>query len=255
VTDRDDLLHRVMAANPHPKEQALPASFAELRPPLALLIRKGTAMDTPTEPQPAIPEPHLLPLAVDEDELLTIERSRTMDTQQRPEVQATQRPGRWRTAAIVLTTLIMVGAVAGVALLIAGNGNDLVTVADAVPTLTFDGETATYSGPSTFDQNLLTFRLVNNSDSVRASFGWNVMNDETITLEQDIAWMETHRGDNYSIPKWVEAWGLIDFTLPPNTVIEESVSVSIPDGKCALYVWDARNQILYPAAHITVNSG
>lgn len=204
-----------------------------------------------------VPDPDRLPLTQDEAELLLIERSQTMDTQQRPGVQATQRPARWRTAAIAFAAVIMVGAVVGVALLITSNGDDLVTVAEAVPTITFDGETATYSGPATFDENLLTFRLENNSDAVRATFSWSLMNDETITMEDHIAWAETHRGPNYAIPKWVEfgAWGAIDFAVPPNTVVEESVNVSFPNGKVLLYLWDVGNQIVYPAGHIYVNGG
>jgi hypothetical protein len=202
-----------------------------------------------------VPDPDRLPLTQDEAELRLIERSQAMDTQQRPETQATQRPARSRTAAIAFAAVIVVGAVVGVAMLMTGDGDDLVTVAEAVPTITFDGETATYSGPETFEENLLTFRLENNSDSVRASFGWSLLNDETITMEDQIAWAGTHQGPNYAIPKWVEGYGAIDFAVSPNTVVEESVSVSFPNGKFQLWLHDYRTKIMYPAGQIYVNGG
>lgn len=178
-----------------------------------------------------------------------------MDTMKHAEVPESRRPPRRRPAAIAITVVIVVLAVAGAGLLITQGDDEVVSVADAIPTITFDGETASYRGSTTFDENVLTFRLENNSDSVRAAFGWNVMNDETITLEEEIASMETRRGDNSSIPPWVEAYDQIDFYVPPNAVVEESAPETLPSGKGLLYVWDARNRILYPAAHITVGTG
>ena len=130
-----------------------------------------------------------------------------------------------------------------------------VPVADTIPTLAFDGEAASYSGPSTFDQNLLTFRLVNNSDSVRIAFGWYLMSDETMTLDEVIAFADRYRGELYGEPPWIEDWNQIDFNVPTNEVVEESAPDNVPTGKSLLYAYDFGNRILYPAAFIVIGNG
>lgn len=126
-------------------------------------------------------------------------------------------------------------------------------IADTTPTITFDGETASYSGPATFDENELTFRLVNTSDSVRIAFGWYLMSDETMSMDEVIAFAERHRGELYGIPPWIKDWNQIDFNVPPNSVLEESSREQVPTGKCLLYAYSMSDTILYPAAFITVN--
>lgn len=117
------------------------------------------------------------------------------------------------------------------------------------PTLTFDGRTAVYTGPATFDSNRITFTL-ENTHTRGVGFGWNIMNDGSITFDEEVAWMETHRGSTYEIPPWVAQFDLIGTAVWPDDKVE--VTVSIPNGKGLLYVWNAGDQILYPAAHITV---
>ena len=86
-----------------------------------------------------VPDPGRLPETPHEAELLMIERSRTMDTQQRPASRETKRPPRWRTAVIAFAAIIVVvGATIGIATLIT-NDNDTAATPDTVQTLTFDG--------------------------------------------------------------------------------------------------------------------
>lgn len=199
-----------------------------------------------------VPEPNLLAFTQDEveAELFILERSRVMDTREPDAIQTTLRPSRSRIAAFAFAAVVFVGAVVGVGFFLTGD-RDLFG-AGGTPTLSFDGTTATYRGPATFDDNLITFRLENTGSNI-ALFGWNVMNDESITLEEEIAWMETHRGVTYEIPPWVEEYGRIGMSVWPDEPVERSVE--IPNGKGLLYMWDIENRILYPAAHITVSGG
>jgi hypothetical protein len=199
-----------------------------------------------------VPEPQLLPESLDKPELLILERSPAMITEVRPEAQADSRkPARWRVAVIAFAAVIvLVGGAIWVAALIGGD-TDLAPATDTSPTLTFDGTTASYAGPTTFTENSITFTLENPTNEMVA-FGWNVMNDESITLEEEIAWMEAHRGPTYEIPPWVEDYGGITPTSFMADVVE--ATVELPDGKILLYVWQQSDRILYPAAHITVET-
>lgn len=199
-----------------------------------------------------VPEPQLLPETLDEPELLVIERSPAMITEVRPEAQAdSRRPPRWRAAAIAFAAvIILVGGAIWIAALIGGE-DELAPATVTVPTLTFDGTTASYQGPTTFTENPVTFTLENPTDEM-VGFGWNVLNDESITLEEEIAWMEAHRGPTYELPTWVEDYGEVSAVSFMGDVRE--ASVELPDGKILLFVWQQSEHILYPAAHITVET-
>jgi hypothetical protein len=239
VIDRDAVLLKVMQANPHPNDQDLPAGLADMRPPLALLIRSEAPPELHARLFPATSETGLRPNA------------RVVDQTGPAGTDGLAVRRRWRAAALAFALVILVmGAAAFLAGLIANRGDDLIG-ADSIPTLTFDGETVAYVGPETFDTNVITFRVETTADRM-IGFGWNVMNDESITLEEEIAWMETHRGSTYEIPPWVEDYGMIG-TITTAWNWEETVE--LPDGKLLLYVWEPGPKILHPAAHISIDTG
>lgn len=155
------------------------------------------------------------------------------------------KPRGRKTLWLWVGVLVAVIAVAGIAawLVFSSGGED--------PTLVFDGSTATYSGPDTFEAGEVTFTLENTTREM-VRFGWNVTNDESVTLEEEIAWMETHRGSSYEIPPWVEEYGGIGQVAFMDDVQE--ASVELPEGKILLIVWNPGENVLHPAAHITVTS-
>jgi hypothetical protein len=92
-----------------------------------------------------IPDPGLLPLKQDEAELLFIERSRAMDTQERIETRDTGSPRRWSVVAIAFAVvLVVVGAVA-VSVLLVGDGGSEAEVAAASELATVEAATAAYN--------------------------------------------------------------------------------------------------------------
>jgi hypothetical protein len=92
-----------------------------------------------------IPDPGLLPLTQDEAELLFIERSRAMDTQERIETRDTGHRRRWSVAAIAFAVIIVVvGAVAAIALLV-GDGGSEAEVAGTSELATVEAVTAAYN--------------------------------------------------------------------------------------------------------------
>lgn len=72
-----------------------------------------------------VPDADLLPLALDEAELLITERSRDMATQQLTEAQGVRQRAPWRAAAIAFAAVIVFGAIVGAGFLL---GNDTVEV-------------------------------------------------------------------------------------------------------------------------------
>lgn len=134
-----------------------------------------------------VSDPGRLPETPHEAELLMIERSRTMDTQQRPASRETKRPPRWRTAVIAFAAVIVVvGATIGIATLIT-NDNDTAATPDTAQTLTFDGATLTYRGPETLQAGTeITVTLENTSDE-GVQFNWLRLRDEDMTLEEFLA--------------------------------------------------------------------
>jgi hypothetical protein len=168
--------------------------------------------------------------------------STTPTPEQTPDVTKPSGPNlRW----LWIVALVAVIAVAGIVLWFVFSGGA------EEPILTFDGTTATYSGPDTFVAGEEVTFTAENQTSEMVTFGWSRNNDETITLEEEIAWMETHRGSSYEIPPWVEDYG--GFTPAFSDDVREG-SVVFEAGKGLLWVWDARERIIYPAAHITASS-
>jgi hypothetical protein len=163
---------------------------------------------------------------------------------------ANQRP-RWAAAAGVFVVAILIVAAVGLFGLLGNNRSEVVVVPPPLPTISFDGESAAYAGPETFDRTTLTFLLENTSGEM-AGLGWNVLDDESITFADEIAWTETHRGDAYEIPAWVREYGPI-VNFHTNGTWEGSAE--IPEGEVLLYVWQPGPKILYPAAHIRVDTG
>jgi hypothetical protein len=99
------------------------------------------------------------------------------------------------------------------------------------PTLTFTGNALSYSGPVTFDEKLITFELENTSESF-ATFAWGLINDDSITLEDEIAWAKTNRAE----PPWLELWSEIDLVGPD---ADSEATVAVPEGRLDLVAFNA----------------
>lgn len=230
MSDRDVLLRAFADTNPLPPTVDLPEDAADARPPLHLLISADVTRRA-IEP------------------LSTV---------------AAAGPRRWGAAVRAFALIMVVGVVIAVGAVLTQTGTETPPVDDVVapsetaptpngvsPTLSFDGNQATYSGAQSFDTNEIAFALENTS-GIDIMFGWGISNDLTITLEDDISWLETHRGANYAIPDWVRTYGEIGAVA---SGVGLEVVANIPDGRALVYAWDPQARISYPAAEIFVDSG
>jgi len=75
------------------------------------------------------------------------------------------------------------------------------------------------SGPATFDEKLITFELEN-------------IYDDSITLEDDIAWAKTNRAE----PPWLELWSEIDLVGPD---ADSEATVAVPEERLDLVAFNA----------------
>ena len=121
--------------------------------------------------------------------------------------------------------------------------------ADEMPTLSFDGESATYSGPEVLSEMPTTFVLENPTMGM-VMFGWAVSSDASITLEDEIAWIDSHGTDE--APPWVEDYGHIGVNFMNDTREE---SLEVPDGHVMLWAETRGDDAVYPAAYVTVDAG
>ncbi len=120
----------------------------------------------------------------------------------------------------------------------------------ATPTLSFDGEAATYSGPETFSEMPVTFVLENPTTKM-VGFGWSLVNDDSVTLDDAVAWVESHAADD--VPAWVADYGRVLELNFMNDTREESTT--LPEGKVLLWVWSQSDKARYMAAEVTVDTG
>jgi hypothetical protein len=111
-----------------------------------------------------VPDPDLLPLTPAEAELLIIERSPVMDTQDRIHVQPAPPVPRRRRLVFGLAAVLVVGAAAAAIVLFVGGGGDKpVAAADAAPHIVFDGTSCRYDGPTLIETGTVEVTLVNTS--------------------------------------------------------------------------------------------
>ena len=171
---------------------------------------------------------HVPPRPEECGELLIVERSRSMDTQQRPAHQDTARRTGWRTAAVAFAAIILVvGAVAGFGAWIADDDTDVAGDMDVVaPTtevpattvpaletatpkaselrLRFHGEGCTYEGPTELQPGPAELIYVNESD------GWSAMNftvlDEGYTAQDVIDQLGPQPSKRHA-PPWTKDMG------------------------------------------------
>lgn len=241
MTNRDSLLYRVMAANPLPNEQPLPDGLDDRRPPLAILTSEKTVVD-------ASHRPPILPMTEIGAELLPTERSQRMDTQQRPKAQDTAPRTGWRTAAIAFAAIILVvGAVAGIAALIRNGEDDAVAGGAEEPTLTFDGTTVTYIGPTTLEAGTNTFSL-ENTHGTPVDFGKVLSTDENLTMEDVRVWSDPNATGQ---PAWFGGWEVIGFGMPGEVT---DYDIVLPAGTYGLLVLDNFTGIFHPATVIQVTA-
>jgi hypothetical protein len=150
------------------------------------------------------------------------------------------KPGRGNLRWLWIVALIAVIAIAGVVLWFLLSGGD------GEPTLTFDGTAVTYSGPEAVEAGDVTFTLENTSDE-DATFAWGLIIDDSITLEDEIAWMEAN--PDYEIPPWLGTWSDIA-SAEPGEVVE--MTTYMVEGRAELTAWNDATGAGYVAAFIEV---
>ena len=201
-----------------------------------------------------VPDPGRLPETLQEAELLVIERSRTMDTQQRPASREVKRPTRWRTAVIAFAAVVVVmGATIGIASLIA-NDDDVAATPDTVQTLTFDGQSTTYQGPETLPAGTVFTLTLENTSNETVQFNVGRLRDQDMTLEELVAAVQTGEdpvSDGQSIEEarsGVPAQNVVDAEVRLNIRGFVLSSAAIPTfDEQGLMVWEQ-----YPGAIIKV---
>lgn len=129
-----------------------------------------------------------------------------------------------------VVALIAVIAIAGIVLWFVFSG------ADEEPTLAFDGTTLTYSGPESLEAGDVTFTLENTSEE-NVTFAWGLLNDDSITVEDEIAWFEANPG---SVPPWLETSDLIGEAAPGEVV--ERVAYLL-EGRNDLVAWSPTGNV------------
>jgi hypothetical protein len=139
-------------------------------------------------------------------------------------------------------TLIVVIAVAGIFLAW------LALSADEEPIVAFDGNTATYNGPTTLEAGEITLELENSHDEAVA-FGWAMLRDETITVEGARAWAEANPGE---APPFATNYETMAPVLPGD-VIEADMSL-VMGATYMVYVGPSTvtGKWTYPAGRIEV---
>ena len=142
------------------------------------------------------PHPDLLSMTPDETEFRSVERSPVMDTQNKTEVPRRRRRG----LAITAGAVVVVAAVAGIGLLIANSGDELVAAADANPEITFDGSTCVYEGPARIEQGQVNLTFVNTSDDEMYAAGW-LLNEEVLAAELELQPLGSDRAFPASPPR------------------------------------------------------
>lgn len=125
--------------------------------------------------------------------------------------EPTGRAVNWWWAAAAIAAIVAVGA--GVWMFASGD--------DDQPTLSFDGETATYDGPATLDAGEISFMLRNDSD-VDIGFVWGRHREEGHTVEEASAFAEANPGVP---PPWVAEAVDIGEVLPPGASAEVTVTL------------------------------
>jgi hypothetical protein len=123
-----------------------------------------------------------------------------------------------------IVALIAVIAIAGIVLWFVFSGSD------GEPTLAFDGTSLTYSGPESLTVGAVTFTLENTSDGP-ATFAWGLINDDSITLEDEVAWVEANPG---AVPPWIQTWGEIG-RVEAGTVVKPTAMLL--EGRNDLVAW------------------
>jgi hypothetical protein len=150
---------------------------------------------------------------------------RTPDTTKRSgrETPDTTKPAGGNLRWLWIAAVIAVIAIAGVVLWLLLSGGE------GEPTLTFDGTALTYSGPETLKAGDVTFTLENTSEEEMV-FYWALFNDDSITLEDSIAWMEANPDSNTG-PPWIETSNWTG-EAEPGEVLER-----------AFYMFEGRNEL------------
>ena len=156
----------------------------------------------------------------------------------------TSKPGGRNLRWLWIVALIAVIAIAGVVLwLVISNG-------DEEPAITFDGTTATYSGPTTLEAGAITFSLTNTHENAM-DFGRTISTDPDLTLEEVKAWLEANPNPEEDSP-WFGGYDYLGIVMTGQTIDWDT---TFPEGTYVLLMLDQFTHIPYPASVIDVTAG
>ncbi|MDH3731500.1 MAG: hypothetical protein OES13_10340 [Acidimicrobiia bacterium] len=144
----------------------------------------------------------------------------------------------------LLWTLALIAVVA-----IVGIGLWFVLAGDDVPKVTFDGETATYSGPTSFEAGTVTFTFdATDYDTEVAFVAVHIVSDDAMTMAD----FEAYAAENSarSAPPWAGVYH-INYVTPDEAVNKE---LRLTEGTWLVVVSTAPNDsdTVFPAALIEV---
>lgn len=96
----------------------------------------------------------------------------------------------------------------------------------STPTLTFDGESITYDGPTTFDAGEVTFVMDASDYGPGVALLISELNDDSITVDDAKAYAADHSATR--VPSWVEDFEAFFATAedPEDRVIEKTVTLN-----------------------------
>ncbi len=120
-----------------------------------------------------------------------------------------------RSRLLWILTLIAVVAIVGVGLWFVLAGDD-------VPKATFDGERATYSGPSSFEAGAITFTFDATDYNTEVAFVVTEITDEAMTLADIEAYATANSAR--SVPAWAGRFHIVFVT--PDEVVETEFTLT-----------------------------
>lgn len=165
-----------------------------------------------------------------------------MTTQAPERVVETVAPRR-RPWLMLVVAVIVIALVAGLAWWIG-------TADEGPPTVTFDGETVTYDGPTSFEAGEVIFTFDSSAYEPGVAFTVGELTDDTITMADTEAWAAANPGN--VPPEFIGGYS-VTFADEGDRIVEKSIDL-LPASRYAIWAITAPddNNQGYPAAIIEV---
>ena len=195
-----------------------------------------------------VPDPDVLPLTQEGTELLDLERSPAMETQERIKIRPTGAAKRRRALAIGFAAIAIIAAATGAIVLLGGGDDEPVAAADAAPRVVFDGASCRYEGPTLIERGIVEFTIVNATSQRFDTAGWTILESrlaaelERFPLGTDTGNLDTMPDGTLFLNAGTEAGSesVVLRDLVPGTHLIDCLSY---DGAESNHVWRAASTI------------